>query len=449
MSIPPIRSIAFMLTLVTASAFALDEPLPRRGLLGAQLMQVDEEVRIAAGLERRQGIQVLKVMPDSAALTAGLEHGDIILSVDKVELSGRDVLTDAVSEIGSHRSGEGIDLHVIRGGEKRVVTARLTPIPEETYPGFETEYGYVIVDGARHRTIVTKPKGVGPFPAVLFLQGLGCSSVDYWYNPDDHVRQLLAGFTDAGFVTVRAEKRGVGDSEGAPCNEMDFQTELRGHQAAFDYTKALAYTNDMFIFGHSMGGVFAPLVAASRDVAGVTIFGTIGKPLRLYFPENNERQAKLRGRSESNLAEQGAVLNAFVELFFEERLSPGEIEARNPDFISFFKPRKSDATHFHGVHYTFWHQLDDIDKAEAWANAGAPALILYGEADYAASRDDHPYIRDAVNAAHPGDATFIELENIGHAFESADTQKETMRNRFAGEFNPIVVETTVKWMRER
>lgn len=435
--------------LISSSALALDDSLPRRGVLGAQLQPVERELRSANGLNAREGIQILDVMPDSAALQAGLQSEDIVLAIDDTKVEGTDALSNAVNQIGAHKDGEEIALRVLRAGEERIITARLNRMPEESYPDFATEYGHLTVDGARHRTIVTKPNGDGPFPAVLFLQGLGCGSVDQWYAPDNHTRQLMAGFTKAGFVTVRVEKRGVGDSEGGPCDEMDFQTELRGHQAALAYTQSLEYTDNVFVFGHSMGGVFAPLVAAKQDVAGVIAFGTIGKPLPHYFVENNQRQAKLRGRSEANLQEQLQALETFVQLFFGERLTPGEIEARDASFKSFFAVRNSDATHFHGVHYTFWHQLDDIDKAKAWASVSAPVLVLYGEADYAASQDDHPYIRDAVNAAHPGNATYVELDNIGHAFETAGSQKETMENRFAGEFNPTVVDTTVQWMRER
>jgi len=50
--------------------------------------------------------------------------------------------------------------------------------------------------------------GAGRRPAVLFVQGLSVSTMDFAF-PD-----LFAGLRDEGFVTMRVEKRGVGDSEG-------------------------------------------------------------------------------------------------------------------------------------------------------------------------------------------------------------------------------------------
>jgi pimeloyl-ACP methyl ester carboxylesterase len=432
---------------LTLAAGGVESNLPRGGLLGTQVTKVDEELQAALGLAENEGVQVMGVMPESAASAAGLLKDDVVLSVNGVAVAGSNVLGNFASTIGSYHGGDQVTLGVLRGDQRLGLVAELMPMPVESDPDFKTEYGHLTVDGNRHRTIVTRPKGDGPFPAVLFLQGLGCQPVDAWSNASDKLRQLLAGLTEAGFMTIRAEKRGVGDSEGAPCEEMDFQTELRGHRAALAYVQSLDSASDVFLFGHSMGGVFAPLVAADHDVAGVVVFGTIGKPIPVYYAETVERQLRLSGATDAFIEKQMKTCNDFISLFFGERLMPGEIADRDPRFASFLSNRDADATHFHGVHYTFWHQLDDIDKAEAWAKVSAPVLILYGAADYAASRDDHPYIRDAVNAAHPGSATYVELEGIGHGFETAASQLETMRNRFSGAFNPIVVETSVEWMR--
>lgn len=431
-------------------ASALDDSLPRRGMLGAQLKPVDDEIRSGHEFEGREGVQISKVIPDSAAANAGLQENDILMAVNGKPIAGQDALADAVAEIGSHKSDEELALRILRRGEgERAITVRLTEMPKETNPEFDTEYGSLEVGGARHRTIVTKPKGDGPFPVVLYLQGLGCGSIDAWFTPHAPLRQLLNALTKAGFATVRAEKRGVGDSEGAPCNELDFKTLLRGHEATLTYAQSLDFVSRVFIFGHSMGGVFAPLIADRQVVDGVIVYGTIGKPLRVYYAETCERQLKLSGADDAEVAQQVETCNALLSLFFDEYLTPGEIAAKAPNFKSFLNERDSDDTHFHGVHYSFWRQIEEIDIARAWSKVNAPVLILYGEADIAASRDDHPYIRDAVNAANPGAATYIELENIGHGFETVDTQKEAMKNYLEGAFNPVVAKTAVKWMQEQ
>jgi len=114
------------------------------------------------------------------------------------------------------------------------------------------------------RVIVTRPRtGGGSHPAILVAGWLSCDSVEAPASTDDasgKVFRVLAELPD--MVTVRLDKPGVGDSEGT-CKETDFDIELSAYRAA---SRSLARypfigRNNVFIFGISNGGGFAPLVA--------------------------------------------------------------------------------------------------------------------------------------------------------------------------------------------
>jgi hypothetical protein len=63
-------------------------------------------------------------------------------------------------------------------------------------------------------------------PSILFVQGWGCSSVD-WPLPEPNLtRELVYGLTRAGFAVMRSEESGVGDSAGKPCRDVDFRDEV-------------------------------------------------------------------------------------------------------------------------------------------------------------------------------------------------------------------------------
>ena len=49
----------------------------------------------------------------------------------------------------------------------------------------------------------------------------------------------------------------------------------------------------VFIFGHSMGGVMAPLLAADVPVRGIIVYGTIARTWTEYWLENLRRQMEL------------------------------------------------------------------------------------------------------------------------------------------------------------
>ena len=425
----------------SAFAAAASNELPRRGFLGAALGPEESE----------RGVKVMEVFPETSAFYAGIEAGDVLQKIGSVQLLGPDAVKHAVASLGAQKAGEALLLTVTKGTYTSHMTIELSEYPRESHADFETIYDAVDVNGALHRAIITKPAGDGPFPTVYYIQGLGCSSVEAPNNPDHPTRQLLNGFTKDGYVTFRMEKRGVGDSEGAPCSELDFTTERAGHAAGLAHLKTLSYVNadKVFLFGHSMGGVLAPLLAADDPVAGVIVYGTIAAPLHEYFEVNEARQMRLRGLGEENVEKSLELVREFNNQLLTARETPGEIMEANPRFRAFVNIRDGDQTHLYGRHYSFWHQLDDLSLPSPWDNVNVPVLAVWGQSDVPATRDDHPALVAIVNENHPGTATYLELPNIGHGFDTAATMKESLDNHSNGPFNEVIVTDTLAWMNAR
>jgi serine protease Do len=83
----------------------------RRGFLGVQIRAVDAVTAKAAGLEKTRGVWVESVTKDAAGDKAGLEYGDIILSVNGKEVNSTQELQ---TEIASIHPGETVTLKVWR-----------------------------------------------------------------------------------------------------------------------------------------------------------------------------------------------------------------------------------------------------------------------------------------------------------------------------------------------
>src|SRR4051812_8056 len=64
-------------------------------------------------------------------------------------------------------------------GEQKV---GLIASPHEPPPHQETMYKAAGAAGPRRRVIITKPKRDAPTPAVLFVGGIGCYSMDYPFD---------------------------------------------------------------------------------------------------------------------------------------------------------------------------------------------------------------------------------------------------------------------------
>lgn len=431
-----------LLTNVSLASYAANEnTLARRGFLGASL-DVD-------GGAADRGVRVREIFPDSSAQAAGLQPEDVLLRLNEQTLEGPGRLAAAVQEIGRVRGGQVLDATILRDDAELSVPVTLRSLPEESSPNYDTVYDAVDVDGVQHRVVLTMPRGEGPHPAMFFIQGLGCSSVEYPLQPMNPIRQLIDGVTRADFATLRVEKSGCGDSQGPPCEEIDLQTELKAYRAALDYAIARdgIDASRVYLFGHSMGGVFAPLLAAERPVAGIIVYGTIGVPLGQYFLENDARQMPMQGYTGGALERQLELAAEFVRLFVDERLTPAQVVERAPELRGFMRFRQADDTHIFYRHYTFWQQLAELKLPLPWEQVNTRVLALWGTSDVAATRGDHPLIVDTVNARHPGLAEFRELTDTGHGFEKSPSMADSLRNRMDGEFNPLVVSTCVEWMK--
>jgi len=97
----------------------------RRGFLGAQLQDLDPALAEAFGLQPGQSGAVLNaIVPGSAADEAGLQAGDVVVS-----LNGRQINSAAElrTQIGLLRVGEPVQLEVLREGKRLTVSARVTP----------------------------------------------------------------------------------------------------------------------------------------------------------------------------------------------------------------------------------------------------------------------------------------------------------------------------------
>ena len=268
-------------------------------------------------------------------------------------------------------------------------------------------------------------------------------------TPLNPIRQFIAGVTKANFATLRVEKSGCGDSQGTPCEEIDLQTEMKAYEAALDYVQHRdgIDANSVFLFGHSMGGVFAPLLAAKHPVAGIIVYGTIGAPLQQYFADNDARQLPMSGYNGAMLETQLKHSADLIRLLFVERLTPAQVTERRPELTALIRARGGDDMHIFGRHYTFWYQLDDLKLPTPWEKVNAPVLALWGTSDFPATRADHPFIADTVNAHQPGLAEFREVAGTGHGFDLSPSMADSMRNGMQGEFNTLLVTMCADWMK--
>lgn len=367
-------SAAAGMWLATAIALAQapDGGLPRRPALGIALGPADG------------GAVVTAVLPGSAAETGGLKPGDVIRTID-----GSPVLApaDLIAAVARHRAGETVQLEIARAGTPAPQAVRLGSLQRETMPGVTFEYDAVaLADGTRLRTIVTVPEGErSRVPAVLLVPGGGCGSVDVPAAPDVAQPGLMRTLAARGYVTMRVEKSGVGDSTGPACDTIGYFQELDGYRAALAALKQhpAVDAERVILLGISLGGVFAPVLANESSVRGIVVYGTLGSAPSPY-----------PGRSER-----------------------------------------------------FFREFATADIKGAWTAVTARVLVLHGQFDENEAVVDHTQIAPWVNARHPGNATHVVFDGLDHCWTRHPSMEAARGHCGGGQPDTTLQEAIVQFVR--
>ncbi|MDD2816572.1 MAG: DegQ family serine endoprotease [Thiotrichaceae bacterium] len=92
----------------------------QRGSLGMQLQNLSPELAQAFGLRDQQGVVVARIEQDSPAEQAGLQSGDIILSMDRQAVTS---VASARNRIGLLGVGDTVEIQILRKGKPLTIQA--------------------------------------------------------------------------------------------------------------------------------------------------------------------------------------------------------------------------------------------------------------------------------------------------------------------------------------
>jgi serine protease Do len=99
-----------------------------RGFLGVTIQNLDADLAKALGLKTLDGVLIADVAPGGPAARAGLQRGDVVLSIDGKPVQSTGQLRNLIAASGV---GTTVKVEILRGGEKRSVSAKLDRLPAD------------------------------------------------------------------------------------------------------------------------------------------------------------------------------------------------------------------------------------------------------------------------------------------------------------------------------
>ena len=122
---------------------------------------------------------------------------------------------------------------------------------------------HIIEDGLRLNACLDMPAGVGAgekCPLVVVIHGFT------GHMEERHIVAVCQAMNEAGYATLRADMYGHGHSDGQ-FRDHTLYKWLTNALTLIDYARGLDFVTDVYLCGHSQGGLTAMLAAAlKRDV---------------------------------------------------------------------------------------------------------------------------------------------------------------------------------------
>jgi dienelactone hydrolase len=298
-----------------------------------------------------------------------------------------------------------LDVKILFNSERKVVSLLVVPVQEEfqyTPPSYVdlslfTEEEVVIGSGEWMLPgTLTVPNGNGPFPAVVLVHGSGPNDRDETYGPNKPFKDIAWGLASQGIVVLRYEKRTKQyPNESAAIENFTVEDEtIDDALAGVDLLNNSEDMNhsDIFVLGHSLGGMLAPQIALQDDrIDGLIILAGPTRPLEDLMLEQTQYLANLSGINQSNQIES---IKDMVEKIKNLDINESELVLGAPK--------------------SYWIYLSTYDPVVTAQSLHIPMLILQGKRDYQVTMID--FARWNNTFSKRASVTLLTYQLLNHFF---------------------------------
>jgi photosystem II stability/assembly factor-like uncharacterized protein/pimeloyl-ACP methyl ester carboxylesterase len=450
-----------LLILLVTSVQLKAQQLDRVYYNGIAAIPVTDSIARLAGYSSKTGLLVQRVVPEGTASKAGILVDDIIFSLnDKVLSTIADLRSGDLATLKENRL---VTYKVWRNGAFVSLNATSVSRPQEMKTGIDYSYGAIPYQDGLIRSLISAPaEAEGKLPAILFIQGYTCAP-----NTDlderHPYRRLTDGLSLGGYLVMRIEKPGMGDNENTPpCDQIDIYQEAAAFESALLALKnnPNVDTNQIFIWGHSMGGIIAPLLASKHPwVKGVSVYGTTYQMWGEYIVNMTRIQSEGFGMDPVLIDKTVRDMRFVLHEIFTLKKSPSAFVKEHPEYKQFLMEQ---FTWSEGGDLLFTRSaafnqtLDGLNLAELWSKTEANVLAFYGEADIEALNPDGAKgIVNIVNRFHEGNGTYYFLPGTDHSFAKVGSIEDGYRTKadpnyyytMLDQFNPEVISVSLDWLK--
>jgi len=294
--------------------------------------------------------------------------------------------------------------------------------------------GLTAVDGT-----LTLPKGNGPFPTVILVQGSGATDRDEAVGGYKTFRDLAVGLANKGIAVLRYDKQIFVNSISSALNPK-FTVKNESVDDVFQAVKLLQ--NDkridqkhVFVIGHSQGGMLVPQIIEqdqNKAFAGAVVMAGPSKPLEnIVIDQQNDAIDRLikAGQPKEVIEmakQQAAQWEQVVSIIQDPQYSTSNLpQVAIPNLY-------------------WWMDFRNYYAGEHAKNQTGPLLILQGENDFQVTMNNYDGWKQALSTRK--DVTYKSYPKLNHFFISVDQPSTGAEYYTPGNVPATVIDDIADWV---
>ena len=344
---------------------------------------------------------------------------------------------------------------------------RVDKIPEPGKPqtpkstdGYSTQEVSIhqVQDDVYLSATLSKPKGEQKFSAVLLLPGSGPTDRDVYHGGHRPFLVMADHLTRAGFVVLRADKRGVHKSTG-DFSTADIDDLVRDGQALLDYLQKHPAVDRkrIHVLGHSEGSLIAAQLAADNSL--------IQSVISLAGPGLDAKEVLLMQDYDAAIAagatdEDATLVLAFSKQFYAAVLAHQNVESRRQALNQLYESlaeqsvlnqynKRQGTLNVDYASTDAFLKLLKLQPGKVWQQVDAATLIVNGLKDQQVRpMDNTQAIKQSLQEGGNAKVTIKLYEHINHMLQTAESGAPSNYADLPETIAPIVLNDIVAWLLE-
>ena len=278
------------------------------------------------------------------------------------------------------------------------------------------------------------PKGNGPFPAVVLVQGSGPHDEDETVGPNKTFADLAWGLASRGVAVYRYTKRtqqyGLQSSDDPAKLTVEDEVISDARAAVVLVAKQPHIdSKQVFLLGHSLGAYLAPRIATDdAQIAGIAMLGANTRPLGEVVLEQIHYLGSLNGTPTEAEQKRITAVEDAVKQIESPDLKPGDV-------VPFLGATTYGA---------YWLDLRGYDAVKTARKLKIPVLILQGGRDYQVTPSNFDAWGEALGRR--SNVTMKIYPDLNHLFMAGTGHSAPSEYEQPGHVAVAVIDTIATWV---